>query len=338
MKGIRQLAEHLDISIGTVSRALNGKKDVNEETRRRVLDAAEQLGYVANQSGRALRKGATGVIGFMMQTGHEITGHGDTFFMSVFDGVQTVFARHGLDLVALLCSSDEDPDAYLKRVVARGFADGMMLSATRRIDHRFELLDRRKIPFVTLGRSLIDVGQPWIDLDFEGMAEITMHRLAGRGHRRIALLRPVDDLNLGPVFLEKCRETLAGYGLTIPDELVIKALPSEAGGYRAAQAIAAMAERPSAVVVLNDGTVNGLYHGLDAAGLTPGKEIAVIGLHNPQARYLSPRLTCFELSLRDLGIALAESLLSTMPAYAAHYPDAVRRRLWPMRLSEGESG
>lgn len=53
MKGIRRLAQHLDISIGTVSRALNGRPDVNEETRRRVLEAAERLGYVANQSAAA---------------------------------------------------------------------------------------------------------------------------------------------------------------------------------------------------------------------------------------------------------------------------------------------
>ena len=57
MKGIRQLAKHLDISIGTVSRALNGKADVNAETRQRVLAAAVELGYVANQSGRSLRQG-----------------------------------------------------------------------------------------------------------------------------------------------------------------------------------------------------------------------------------------------------------------------------------------
>ena len=53
MKGIHRLAQHLDISIGTVSRALNGRPDVNEETRKRVLEAAAELGYVANQSGRA---------------------------------------------------------------------------------------------------------------------------------------------------------------------------------------------------------------------------------------------------------------------------------------------
>ena len=59
MKGIRALARHLDISIGTVSKALNGRFDINAETRKRVLDAAAELGYVANQSGRALRQGAT---------------------------------------------------------------------------------------------------------------------------------------------------------------------------------------------------------------------------------------------------------------------------------------
>ncbi len=168
MKGIRRLAQHLDISIGTVSRALNGRPDVNEETRRRVLEAAERLGYVANQSGRSLRQGTTNIIGFMMQTGTEITGQGDTFFMSVFDGVQAVFARHKLDLVALLCSSEEDPTDYLRRVVARGFADGLILSATRRHDPRIEFLAERNIPFVTLGRSLTDAGRPWLDLDFEG--------------------------------------------------------------------------------------------------------------------------------------------------------------------------
>ena len=110
MIGIKGLAQHLNVSIGTVSRALNNRPDVNEDTRRRVLEAAAELGYVPNQSGRSLRRGRTGVIGFMMQTGHEITGQGDTFFMSVFDGVQTVLNRHHLDLVALLCASDENAD------------------------------------------------------------------------------------------------------------------------------------------------------------------------------------------------------------------------------------
>lgn len=337
MKGIRQLAEHLDISIGTVSRALNGKADVNLQTRQRVLEAAEKLGYVANQSGRSLRKGSTGVIGFMMQTGPEITGQGDTFFMSVFDGVQTVLARHNLDLVALLCSSSEDPDAYLQRTVARGFADAIILSATRRNDARFELLARHEIPFISLGRSLTDVGQPWIDLDFEGMADVTMERFIRAGHTEIGVIWPDGDLNLGYVFIERCRHKLGQHGLTLRDENIFRAKPSESGGYAVAQQIAAASSRPSAITLVNETLVTGLYKGLEEAGLHPGKDIAIVGRHSPHTQFLSPALTGFSLSLQELGIGLAEALLSIMPAYQETYATA-RRRVWPMALVEGGSG
>lgn len=337
MKGIRQLAEHLDISIGTVSRALNGKADVNPQTRQRVLEAAEKFGYVANQSGRSLRKGSTGVIGFMMQTGPEITAQGDTFFMSVFDGVQTVLARHSLDLVALLCSSSEDPDAYLQRTVARGFADAIILSATRRNDARFELLDRHKIPFISLGRSLTDVGQPWIDLDFEGMADAAMERLVRAGHREIGVIWPHGDLNLGYLFVERCRSVLDAHGILLREENIFRAKPSEAGGYAVAKEIAARPTRPSAIALVNETLVTGLYKGLEEAGIRPGKDIAIVGRHSPHTQFLSPTLTGFSLSLHDLGIALAESLLSAMPAYKELYPTS-RRRVWPLALVEGNSG
>jgi DNA-binding LacI/PurR family transcriptional regulator len=337
MKGIRRLADHLDISIGTVSRALNGKADVNPQTRQRVLEAAEKLGYVANQSGRSLRKGSTGVIGFMMQTGPEITDQGDTFFMSVFDGVQTVLARHDLDLVALLCSSSEDPDAYLQRTVARGFADAIILSATRRSDARFELLDRHKIPFISLGRSLTDVGQPWIDLDFEGMAEITMERFIRAGHKTIGVIWPDGDLNLGYLFIERCRNVLGSYGLSLPDNNIFRAKPNEAGGYAVAKQIAALMSPPTAITLVNETLVTGLYKGLQEAGIRPGKELAIVGRHSPHTQFLSPALTGFTLSLHDLGVGLAESLLSVMPAYQEIYPSP-RCRIWPMTLLEGDSG
>lgn len=337
MKGIRRLAQHLDISIGTVSRALNGRPDVNEETRKRVLEAARQFGYVPNQSGRSLRQGTTNIIGFMIQTGTEITGQGDTFFMSVFDGVQEVFARHKLDLVALLCSSQEDPTEYLRRVVGRGFADGLILSATQRHDPRVELLAERNIPFVTLGRTLTDAGQPWLDLDFEGMAQASIDRLVARGHRRIAITRPHDDANLGYVFVECCRQALDAHGLTLDESLIFRSTPNEAGGYQIGRDLLALEERPTAIVLINETIAIGFYRALSEAGVTPGADIAVIGRHSPQAHFLSPSLTCFRLSLRDLGIALAETLLSSMSAFAHHYPDAPSNSLWPMELVDGES-
>jgi DNA-binding LacI/PurR family transcriptional regulator len=336
MKGIRRLADHLDISIGTVSRALNGKPDVNAETRQRVLEAAERLGYVANQSGRALRKGTTGIIGFMIETG-AATADGDPFFLSVFDGVQAVLARHQLDLVALLCSSEQSPDDYLRRAVGRGFVDGVIISATQRNDARIDLLADRHIPFIALGRSLTDRGQPWFDIDFESMADAAVERLANRGHTRIAVAAPADEINLGYVLVDGYRAALEKRGLPFDPALVLRSTSDQNGGYAIAKQMLAMQPRPTAILITSEVIHIGLYRGLIEAGVRPGRDIAVIGRNNSQTQFLSPTLTGFNTSLRDLGIALAEALLATMPAYAGHYPHGLTRRLWPMDLREGES-
>jgi DNA-binding LacI/PurR family transcriptional regulator len=337
MIGIKRLAQHLNVSIGTVSRALNNRPDVSEETRKRVLDAATALGYVPNQSGRSLRRGRTGVIGFMMQTGHEITGQGDTFFMSVFDGVQAVLSRHHLDLLAMLCASDEDPDEYLRRMVSRGFADGIIISFTQRVDHRIDFLAERGVPFVTLGRSTTDAGQPWLDVDFDMIARIAVDRLVAKGHRRIAISMPHGEMYLGHIFRDATIAALGRYGLSLDPALIFPSSPSEAGGYAIAQALLAADPRPTAIVLVNESTSTGLYRGLTEAGYLPGRDIAVIGRDSPQSRFLSPTLTSYRTSLRDLGVALGEALLASMPAYAELYPLGIVRRVWPSEFIAGES-
>lgn len=337
MRGIRRLAQHLDISIGTVSRALNGRPDVSESTRRRVLEAAEALGYQPNHSGRALRKGTTGAIGFMIETSNGPNADGDTFFLRVFDGVQAVLARHHLDLVALLCSSEDDPHEYARRVVGRGFVDGLIISATQRHDSRITLLAERRMPFVAFGRSLTDHGHAWLDLDFEAMTQAAVDRFVARGHRRIALSAPTGEVNLGFVLAEGFARALQSHGLPVDPQLVIRRTPDQAGGYQTAQHLLAMADRPSAILLTNEVTSVGFYRGIMEAGLRPGRDIAVIGRDSPYARFLSPTMTSFHASLRDLGMALAEALLATMPAYQEDYPKGRVHQLWPLTLVEGES-
>ena len=336
--GIKRLAQHLNMSISTVSRALNDRPDSSEATRKRVREAATKLGYVPNQSGRSLRSGTTGTIGFMIQTGPEITGQGDTFFLNVFDGVQTVLSRHKLDLVALLCSSTEDEDDYLRRMVARGVVDGVIISHTKRIDARIEFLASHKVPFVTLGRSTTDTGQPWLDLDFETIATESVNRLVAKGHRRIAITLPHDDVNLGYIFHESAHKALAAHSIELDLNHIYRSLPNETGGYAIAQQLVKTKDRPTAILVVNGSMVNGLYRGLTEHGYLPGRDIAVIGLDSPHAQFLSPTLTRFGQSLRDLGVALGEALLASMPQYAETYPLGIVRKVWPVTLISGESG
>ena len=81
---------------------------------------------------------------------------------------------------------------------------------------------------------------------------------------------------------------------------------------------------------------SGLYRQLRASGLEPGRDISLIGTRaTPSSRTLVPRLTCFDLSLHDLGCALAGALLAIMPRFGGNDPPT--QRIWPMRLVEGES-
>ena len=337
MKGIRALARHLDISIGTVSKALNGRFDINSETRERVLKAAAELGYVPNQAGRALRQGATRTVGFMIESNQAAPTDSDNFFIAVFDGVQTVLRRHHLDLIVLPCASDEDPGEYLARIVARGLVDAVIISATRRNDPRVPLLEKAGVPFVALGRSG-DVTHPWLELDFEGVAKRSVDRLVERGHRRIAVALPATELNLGNLFLRGYKEALKQHGISFVPALAIKIESSEAGGHQLGASLLELEPQPTAVILSYELPAVGLYRALGEVGVVPGKDLAVIAFReSPVTRHLLPRMTSFTTSLRDLGVALGEMLLTTMADFAESYPDTPVQRIWPMELVEGDS-
>lgn len=338
MAGIRDLADHLNISIGTVSRALNGKPDVNADTRRRVLEAAEKLGYVANQSGRSLRQGTTNTIGFMIKMSADANASGDDFFMGVFDGVQSVLTRHHLDLVVLPCPTDQEPVDYLQRIVGRRLVDAMIISATRKKDDRVEFLEKADIPFVALGRSDSGRDLRWIDLDFEGVAEASVDRMVACGHRRIALAMPSDDINLGYVLHESYRAALRKHGLAYEPGLVFQPKSVMNGGHEIANTVTHMAHPPTAIILSTEVMALSLYRGLQEHGLLPGRDIAVIGFRdNPRTHFLTPSLTCHTVSLSTLGQALAETLLAGMPAFGSFYPGQDRNRIWPLELLQGES-
>jgi DNA-binding LacI/PurR family transcriptional regulator len=337
MVGIKRLANHLNLSIGTVSRALNGRPDVNEATRARVLKAAEAMNYVANQSGRSLRSGVTGSVGFMVQTGPQFNVQGENFFTSVFDGVQSVLARHQLDLIVLLCSADEDPDKFLRRMVLRGFVDAMIISHTLRIDPRIEFLAKRNLPFVALGRSETDVGQSWIDIDFEGLGRLAVERLIAQGHRDIAVALPMDDINFGHLLHGAVARTMSQHGLSLCPDYVIRSEPGELGGHDVANKLLQLAARPTAIVLSGEASAIGLYRGLIQRGVVPGRDIAIIGRDSLAVRFLSPSLTRYGQSLRELGVELGEALLQSMPTFAPLYPPGVVRKVWPLHFTQGQS-
>jgi DNA-binding LacI/PurR family transcriptional regulator len=335
--GIRELARELNISIGTVSRALNGRADVSPVTRQRVQDAAGRLGYAPNQSGRALRQGATRAVALMMRTNPDITTFGETFFLSLSEGLQVALAEAGLDLIVLPCGASEDQNDYLRRAVERHLADGFIISDTQRTDPRIDYLLARRIPFVALGRSQSGGDHAWIDLDFEGVAEEAVDRLTRGGHRRIALALTAREANSRIVFSDGYRDALSRRDIEPDPSLVLSVSDTETGGYELGQSLLSLKARPTAVILAQATQAIGLYRYLRERNLEPGRDLAIIAFRqNPACRFLSPSLTCFNVELRELGLRLGRALIREMrPEESA--AAGTRHELWPMTLIAGES-
>lgn len=337
MSGIKGLADHLGISIGTVSRALNNKPDVNPKTRIKVLQAAKELGYMPDQAGRSLRKGTSNVIGFVLDTDSPSMMEGDLFFMRVFDGMQSVLLEKNLNLIALLSPPTEDPVTYLQRIVAGRFTDGLVLSSTRQNDPRIKYLAQNAHPFATLGRSDTDGGQPWLDLDFEGVVHDAVKRLVDMGHQSIALAVPQSDLNLRYVMENAYTEALANHGIPFDAKLLVPANIGVNGGVTLLHRLVAMSPRPTAIVFTDHVLPFGLYRGLSDVGMTPGQDLSVIGVGTRLASLMTPDLTHYRFNLYDLGQRMAHALLATMPAHATGVEQGLVREKIPFSLIEGHS-
>lgn len=330
--GIRELAEHLHLSIATVSRALNDSDEVSAATRRRVVAAAAKLGYSPQQAGRSLRQGRSDIVGLMLPARGPEESYTLSLFFPLGEGIQSVLEPQAVDLVMVQGRSEESELGQVRRMVERRAVDGLIIAGTRREDPRLAYLAAKGFPFVAFGRSESGGSHAWVDLDFEGGAEAAVARLVGFRHRRIAIGVPGDDAMQGHVYLRAWRRALRRHDLAAPEERVYRDELSERGGYRIAEAIlsAPAARRPTAVILQSDCMAIGAYRKLHEAGLRPGRDLAVSGgvLTGELAEYLSPQLTGFRIALRALGRRLAEVMLDRLAAGGG----APVQERWPLEL------
>ena len=335
--GIRDVARHLGFSVSTVSRAMNGRADVSAATRTLVREASLALGYAPDQSGRSLRQGATDTVALTMRTDIGRTMMGETFFLGLCEGLQPALAEHGLDLVILPCGSAAEQERYLRRAVARRLADGFIISDTQRIDSRIDFLIGRGVPFVALGRSLSGGSHSWLDLDVADVAEQAVARLASLGHHRIALGTMQREVNQAHIFEHAYHAAMCAHGLRCDPALVVRVPDAPEGGCDLADALLAMADRPTAVVLLQETMAIGLYRRLRDAGLRPGHDLAVVGFReNRVTEHLTPALTCFRVSLRDYGARLGTMIMDRIKA-GSGLPSPPTQDLWALTLSPGGS-
>lgn len=342
---LRDLAEHLDVSIATASRALANHPAIAPGTRQRVVEAAKHLGYVPNVAARHLVSGRSGFVCLVLPV------HGpnfvDAYLGEYITGLGEGLVAHAMDLFIATAQSGQSELEVLRHAVEGGRADGVVLPRTTLRDERVDYLRRRGVPFVCHGRLLDeDADVDWLDSDGAGAFGEAFDLLYDLGHRRFALVSIIEPMTFGHMREQGLRAAIARRDDADVTLQVVAAPRHDRGATVAAiHSVLHGPERPTAVIGLFDTLALTVMEEAARAGLSIPRDLSVVGFDNIVASaYVSPGLTTFDADTHASARAIAEMIVAAIegrakaPQQRLTYPRLVLRASHgpaPMAHEEG---
>ena len=295
------------VSRSTVSRVINDQTSVSPEVRERVHEVIERTGFIPNVAARSLASHRTGVIGLIIPSQvHNLFE--DPYFGRLIIGVSRASNRTGATLSLFVFETPEQEEDLYPRVVARGFVDGVILTASRMGDPLLANLVGGDLPFVMIGRPDRTGDISYVDADNVGGARQAGMHLCNCGHRRIAFVGAPASTTAGIDRLNGFREGLAACGVPFDPDLHVDGDFSEDSGYQAMRRL--IPNRPDAVFVASDTMAVGALRALREAGIGVPDDIALVGFDGlPSGERSVPALTTVRQPISASGERAVELLL-----------------------------
>jgi DNA-binding LacI/PurR family transcriptional regulator len=303
--GIRDVARLAGVSVASVSFALNGQPGVADDTRRRILAAAGELGYRANPQAQALRRGRTTTYGLV------IRNFSNPFFLEVLTGAEQAATEAGATLLLLDSHYSAEREQRLIREMAAQRLAGLAIAPvgqgkSLRLWHEL----RPGTPAVALNAAVEGLaGVSRVYPDHATGVGLAMRRLAELGHSCVAFLSAPRGLVADPDRLRHFRRLARELGL---EPVVMRSPLAIADVRKAAGALLAQPHAPTAIITNSDYTALGIYQTARDLGLRIGPDVSVIGHDDlPTSELLDPPLATIRLDGREMGRALMARLLGT---------------------------
>ena len=272
MVGIKDVARHAGVSVGTVSNVINRPDGVSEETRRRVQASIQHLGYVRSEHARQLRAGHSRILGLL------VLDMGNPFFVDVARGAERTARDAGLGVMVCNSNQSVSEEAYYLALFAEQRVRGVLLTPADTSGRSIEQFHRARIPFVLVDRVGLGEGGCSVSVDDVAGGTLAVRHLVAAGHRNIAYVS-------GPSHLQQIRDRRTG-ALAALAEAGLEAgslteLPTDtlnvAAGRDAGARLLGLPHRPTAVFCANDLLALGVLQFLFAAGLKVPRDIAIVG-------------------------------------------------------------
>ena len=329
MISLKDIADKCNVSVATVSKALNDHDDIGEDTKKHIRQVAEKMGYYPNSSARALKTRRTNNIGVLfVDEGRSGLTH--DYFAKVLDSFKRVSEVSGYDITFINATSQKM--TYLEHSRFRG-VDGVVIACVDFDDRDVLDLVNSELPVVTIDH-VFDTRISVISDNVGGMRSLVeyVHSL---GHERIAYIHG-DNTSVTRNRLVSYYNTMRELGIKDNDDYTI------ASSYRNPKLAAehtkkllSLSKRPTCILYPDDYSAIGGLNAIEEAGLTVPDDISVVGYDGLYvSKIIHPRLTTYEQNSEEIGRIAAKSLIGLMRDPKGTLPQKI---LVPGKIIEGAS-
>lgn len=302
MTTIYDIAEKTGFSAATVSRALNGKATVSDETRDAVLNAAKKMKYTPNFAARSLKTRSTKQI--MLSIPHLTSA----YYFQLIEAVHQLALSRGYSLILNHSHANEREELKILKSLQNNYVDGLILISINITENHLREIDRLDIPVVLSGigtNNLDDAHRnkyDYVGVDTgKGMFLATEHLLK-QGHTKIGYIGLPLDTQTGRERYQGYENALMKWGISVNPEFVICGGFTVDFGYNAGKQLCQLKEMPTAIVTTCDHICIGLYNILEEKGIRIPDDISLVGMDNTEfSAVLRPKLSSIAIASDEIG-------------------------------------
>ena len=304
------VAKRAGVSRATVSYVLNdrnGNVTISTETKLRVLQVIDELGYQPDTRAQSLRSGDSKTIGLLIPDIH------NPHFWQTVEGVEEEARKAGYDLLLAHSNANQDLEDYCLQSLSRRTISGLII-----IKATNALSSKTRKQLLQSGRPIVECSDSPSEFDaiithYRNATKEAMRHLLELKHRHFAFINGVAQLVVGFDRLEPYDEILASAGIPEQHRNVIHCGISPEDGYQAAYGLLTQENRPTAIVAINDLLAIAVLRAAADLGLKVPEDLSVVGFDDiALARYLNPRLTTVFRETRAEGQQATKLLLERL--------------------------
>lgn len=304
---IYDIAEKLNISIATVSRALKDDPVVSKKTKKKIFDMAEEMGYRSNHFARNLRIQQTNTIGVLV---HELNSN---FITSVLAGIEKVTTEAGYDIIIAHSSENATKEAANAKNLFHKRVDGLIASLsfdTSGLEHFRSFIDKN-IPVIFFDRVEQNSESTVVVIDNAKAGYQATQHLIEQGCRRIVHVTSSLKRNVYSQRFKGYKDALFDNNIPFDEKLLIVSDLSEEAGIEAARQILKMKPLPDGIFLTNDFVAAVCMRTLKEHDINIPEDIAVVGFNNDAiGKLIEPALTTIDYPGQDMGEIVATNLIN----------------------------